>query len=187
MDSTICEVYGLQRQGIGFGYTEVRGYPPLLATRAGAGEVMHSRLRGWSANTGRGVARFLGETFTRVRQPEVTGLLVMRADCGCYSHDTIATWRKHGVRLSVTARMAKDLHKVISAVPEEARTPITYWSSTCAFGLDEQAEPISGAVVAPREVTQSGNRSAFSFPCHRAWDQPRKLLRCAPGPTPDCR
>jgi hypothetical protein len=59
MDSTICEVYGLLKQGVGFGYTKVRGYHPLLATRADTGEVLHSRLRGGSAFTARGAAGFL--------------------------------------------------------------------------------------------------------------------------------
>jgi hypothetical protein len=54
MDSTIGEVYGLLKQGVGFGYTKVRGYHPLLATRADTGEVLHSRLRGGSAFTARG-------------------------------------------------------------------------------------------------------------------------------------
>jgi hypothetical protein len=54
MDSTICETYGLAKQGVGFGYTKVRGCHPLLATRADTAEVLHSRLRGGSAHTARG-------------------------------------------------------------------------------------------------------------------------------------
>lgn len=46
VDSTICETYRLATQRAGFGYTKVRGYHPLLAIRAGSGEVLHSRLRG---------------------------------------------------------------------------------------------------------------------------------------------
>jgi hypothetical protein len=33
VDSTICEVYGNQKQGAGYGYTHVLGCHPLLATR----------------------------------------------------------------------------------------------------------------------------------------------------------
>ena len=33
VDSTICETYGLAKQGARFGHTKVRGYHPLLATR----------------------------------------------------------------------------------------------------------------------------------------------------------
>ncbi len=34
VDSTICEVAGQKKHGASFGYTKVRGYHPLLATRA---------------------------------------------------------------------------------------------------------------------------------------------------------
>src|SRR3989304_175233 len=38
LDSTICETYGLKKQGaLHHGYTHVRGYHPLLAVAAGAG------------------------------------------------------------------------------------------------------------------------------------------------------
>ena len=45
VDSTICEVYGKQKQGAGYGYTHVLGYHPMLATRADTGEVLHARMR----------------------------------------------------------------------------------------------------------------------------------------------
>ena len=67
LDSTICPTYGLAKQGMGFGYTKVRGYHPLLATRAGSGEMLHQRLRGGSAHTARGAVWALRETFARVR------------------------------------------------------------------------------------------------------------------------
>jgi len=59
VDSTICETYGLKKQGARFGYTSRRGYHPLLATVAGTEEVVGVRLRGGNAHTGRGVAGFL--------------------------------------------------------------------------------------------------------------------------------
>jgi hypothetical protein len=37
-DSTICEVYGHDKQGATYGYTRRLGYHPLLATRAETGE-----------------------------------------------------------------------------------------------------------------------------------------------------
>src|SRR5438034_5816521 len=51
-DSTICEVYGLAKQGAAFGHTKVRGYHPLLPCGAGTGDLLHARLRGGNANTG---------------------------------------------------------------------------------------------------------------------------------------
>ena len=63
LDSTICETYGLAKEGARHhGYTGARGYHPLLAIAAGTGEVLMSRLREGRANTARGAAHFLRET-----------------------------------------------------------------------------------------------------------------------------
>jgi hypothetical protein len=60
LDSTICETYGLQKEGARHhGYTRVRGYHPLLAIAAGTGDVLMARLREGRANTARGAAHFL--------------------------------------------------------------------------------------------------------------------------------
>ena len=68
LDSTICETYGLAKEGARHhGYTGARGYHPLLAIAAGTGEVLMSRLREGRANTARGAANFLRETVGRVR------------------------------------------------------------------------------------------------------------------------
>lgn len=49
LDSTICEVHGHAKQGAGYGYTKCLGYHPLVATRAGTGEILFSRMRKGSA------------------------------------------------------------------------------------------------------------------------------------------
>src|SRR6266508_2218851 len=74
LDSTICETYGLAKQGGSrFTYTHVRGYHPLVAVVAGTGDVVHSRLRGGPANSGRGAGSFLTECFARIREAGATG------------------------------------------------------------------------------------------------------------------
>ena len=46
LDSTICETYGLAKEGARhYGYTGQRGYHPLLAVAAGTGDVLMARLR----------------------------------------------------------------------------------------------------------------------------------------------
>ena len=46
LDSTICETYGLAKEGARHhGYTGKRGYHPLLAIAAGTGDVLMARLR----------------------------------------------------------------------------------------------------------------------------------------------
>ena len=68
LDSTICETYGLAKEGARHhGYTGKRGYHPLLAVAAGTGDVLMCRLREGRANTARGAAHFLRDG--RVRYP----------------------------------------------------------------------------------------------------------------------
>ena len=54
LDSTLCETYGLAKEGARHpGYTGARGYHPLLAVAAGTGDVLMARLREGRANTAR--------------------------------------------------------------------------------------------------------------------------------------
>ena len=78
VDSTICEVHGYAKQGATYGYTRVRGYHPLLATRADTDEVVHTRMRKGSAASARGAQRFVRETVRRVRRAGATGPLTLR-------------------------------------------------------------------------------------------------------------
>ena len=56
LDSTICETYGLVKEGARHhSYTGQRGYHPLLAVAAGTGDVLMARLREGRANTDRGL------------------------------------------------------------------------------------------------------------------------------------
>ena len=128
LDSTICETYGLQKEGaLHHGYTHVRGYHPLLAVAAGTGDVLMARLREGRANTVRGAAHFLTETIGRVRGAGASGQLTMRADSGFYAHAVVVVCRKMDVRFSITLRMSKGIRSRIEAIPEEAWTPIPYW------------------------------------------------------------
>jgi hypothetical protein len=128
LDSTICETYGLKKEGARHhGYTHVRGYHPLLAVAAGTGDVLMARLREGRANTVRGAAHFLGETIGRVRQAGASGQLTVRADSGFYAHAVVAACRKLEVRFSITIRQQRSLRALIEAIPEQAWTPIPYW------------------------------------------------------------
>ena len=128
LDSTICETYGLAKEGARHhGYTGVRGYHPLLTVAAGTGDVLMSRLREGRANTARGAAHFLRETVSRVRYGGARGQLTVRADSGFYTHAVAAVCRRMDVRFSITIRQHKSLRHLIEAIPEDAWTPIPYW------------------------------------------------------------
>jgi hypothetical protein len=128
IDSSIHETYGLQKQGgAKFTHTKVRGYHPLYAVIAGTADVVHSRLRGGNANSGRGAAGFVTETVNRVRAAGATGPLTLRADSGFYSRKVVDACRKAGVRFSITVKLNKALHKAIAAIDDKAWTPIPYF------------------------------------------------------------
>ena len=128
LDSTICETYGLAKEGARqHGYTGVRGYHPLLAVAAGTGDVLMARLREGRANTARGAAHFLRETVGRVRAAGASGELTVRADSGFYNHAVVAVCRKQDVRFSITIRQQPNVRMLIEAIPQEDWTPIPYW------------------------------------------------------------
>ena len=136
LDSTICEVCGKAKHGAGFGYTKELGYHPILATRAGTGELLHVRMRKGSANTQRGTKRFVEELVARLRRAGATGELVMRFDSGFWSNATIATLARLGVGYTMGVRMVKSVVTAVAAIDEGAWTPIDY---TCD-GIAEVAE-----------------------------------------------
>ncbi|MDQ3708756.1 MAG: IS1380 family transposase [Actinomycetota bacterium] len=126
IDSTICETHGYAKQGATFGYTRVRGYHPLLATRADTGEILHTRMRKGSANSARGAQRFVRETIRRVRRAGATGPIILRADSAFLSNKVIDACRDHDVRFSITVRATKAVVAAIEGIDEKEWVDIPY-------------------------------------------------------------
>ena len=175
LDSTICETYGLAKEGARHhGYTGARGYHPLLAVAAGTGDVLMARLRESRANTARGAAHFLRETVGRVRYGGARGQLTVRADSGFYTHAVVAVCRRMDVRFSITIRQHKSLHNLIEAIPEDAWTPIPYWMDGAAdvaettytpFQAEADAAPVRLIVrrVKPTPGSQLALFATYSY------------------------
>ena len=145
LDSTICETYGLAKEGARHHtYTHVRGYHPLLAIAAGTGDVLMARLREGRANTARGAAHFLGETIGRVRFAGAIGQLTVRADSGFYGHAVVAVCRARKVRFSITIRQSPATRRLIEAIPDDAWTPIPYWLDGGADVAETEYTPFAG-------------------------------------------
>ena len=145
LDSTICETYGLAKEGARHhSYTGQRGYHPLLAIAAGTGDVLMSRLREGRANTVRGAAHFLRETVGRVRHAGATGQLTVRADSGFYAHALVAVCREMDVRFSITIRQHARLRELIETIPEQDWTPIPYWMDGAADVAETTYTPFQG-------------------------------------------
>ena len=128
LDPTICETYGLSKEGAQrHNCAGQRGYHPLFTIAAGTGDVLMARLRKGRANTPRGAARFLREAISRVRYASAKGQLTMRADSGFYTHPIVVPCRDKGVRFSITVRQHPSVRNIIEAIPEADWTPISYW------------------------------------------------------------
>jgi Transposase DDE domain group 1 len=128
IDSTLCETYGLGKDGAReVMRTGRRGYHPLLAVLAGTGDIAHARLRRGRSNDATAAPVFIKETISRLRCAGATGEIVLRADSGFYLHDVVGACRAADVRFSITARMIGKLRSVIEAIPESDWTPIPYF------------------------------------------------------------
>ena len=175
LDSTVCETYGLAKEGARHhGYTGQRGYHPLLAVAAGTGDVLMARLREGRAITARGAAHFLRETLSRVRYAGAKGQLTVRADSGFYTHAIIALCRRMKVRFSITVRLHRSLRLLIEAIPEGEWTPIPYWMEGAAdvaetsytpFRTEPDAKPVRLIVrrVKPTPGSQLALFASYSY------------------------
>src|SRR3954468_21702581 len=134
LDDTMRETHGYAKQGAGYGYTKVKGLNALLATIStplAAPVIAAARLRSGSTNSARGAGPLLREALGTARRcgaggPDGTGLLLVRADSACYTHDVIAAARQGGACFSVTARMTATVKAAIGSIGEDRWTAIHY-------------------------------------------------------------
>ena len=126
LDSTICVVHGKKKHGAAYGYTKALGYHPLLATRAGTGEILLSRMRKGSAGSSRGIIGFVNELAATVKRGGVTGPICVRADSAFWSGDLIARLTKHGMDWSITVPNHASIQAAITRIPDEAWVDIDY-------------------------------------------------------------
>lgn len=118
IDSTICPTHGTKKEGQAIGYTKVHGYHPLLATRAGTGEVLHVRLRKGSANTQRGIGRFVDELIAKINRAGATGPKLLRADSGFQRVKTFQRLERAGWKYSIAARNTSKVRAEIELIDE---------------------------------------------------------------------
>ena len=157
LDSTICETYGLAKEGARHhSYTGQRGYHPLLAVAAGTGDVLMARLRKGRANTARGSAHFLRETVGRVRYGGARGQLTVRADSGFYTHAIVkpsaVRWMSASPSPSASAKACAILSRPYRRTDW---TPIPYWMDGAADCGRDHATPPSRVSPTPRRCGSS--------------------------------
>jgi Transposase DDE domain group 1 len=126
VDSFVGEVCGRLKQGAAYGYTQLLGYHPILATRADTREALHIRLRKGSANTQKGIKRFTDELIARVERAGATGVKLLRADSGFWNTKVIERLEQAGWQYSIGVRMIKTVRAAVAAIDEDAWQRIDY-------------------------------------------------------------
>src|SRR3954470_23548639 len=156
VDSFVGEVFGPKKQGAAFGYTRVRGYHPILATRADTGEVLHIRLRTGSANTSRGMLRFCDELIARVMRAGATGPKLLRADSGFWSRATFDRLQRAGWQFSIGVRLQPAVRARIEQIDEPAWTTPEDYPPTSIAQITETT--LTGRRLVVRRVGTLGRQ-----------------------------
>jgi hypothetical protein len=134
VDSFVGEVCGRLKQGAAYGYTQVLGYHPILATRADTREALHIRLRRGSASTQKGIARFCDELIARVTRAGASGVKLLRADSGFWNTKVFERLERAGWQYSIGVRMIKTVRATVEAIDEAA------WTSIADYPDDGEAQ-----------------------------------------------
>jgi hypothetical protein len=177
VDDTIIEVHGHAKQGVGFGYSGVRGLNALLATLAvpfaaatTAPVIVAQRLRRGSVGSPRGAKRLVGDAVKAARRLLGQGqLMVVRMDSAFYGRGAVHAALAGGAAVSVTVRMDKRVKAAIAAIDDTVWTPIEYtdaifddatgrWVSRAevaevpftAFAAQKQTDRVPGRLVVRR-------------------------------------
>jgi hypothetical protein len=137
VDSFVGEVHGRAKQGAAFGYTRVRGYHPILATRADSVEVLHIRLRKGSANTSRGMLRFTDELIARVDRAGATGPKLLHADSGFWAKKTFDRLDRAGWQFSIGVRLQPHVRAAVEQIDETSWTTLEDYPPTSIAQIAE--------------------------------------------------
>ena len=156
VDSFVGEVCGRLKQGAGYGYTQLLGYHPILATRADTREALHIRLRKGSANTQRGIERFTDELIARVTRAGATGVKLFRADSGFWNSKVFKRLEKAGWQYSIGVRMIKTVRAAVEAIDEDA------WTTVADYPADGEAQ------IAETRAVRLGQVDADAHPGRRS-------------------
>ncbi len=148
VDSFIGEVHGYEKQGASFGYTKRRGYHPLMASRAGTGEVLHVRLRKGKAHSSRGVLRFAEELIARVARAGARGEKLLRADSAFWNNALIKRLDQAGWLYSISICCQKPVAERIASIPEAD------WQALADYPADGEAQIAETTLVGKRMIVR---------------------------------
>jgi hypothetical protein len=158
IDDTMRQTHGYHKQGVGYGYSGVKGLNAMLAvasTPVAAPVIAATRLRKGSTNSAKGAPRLISDALVTARRAGASGTVTVRADSAYYNHGVIAAARRGGARFSVTARMDPAVRKAITAIPGGDWVAIKY--PNAIYDPDEQRW-VSDAEVAEIDFTAFTSR-----------------------------
>ena len=176
IDSFVGEVYGYQKDGAAYGYTHVLGYHPIIATRADTGEVLHIRARAGSANTQRGLKRFVEELLARVRRAGYTGRIVIRADSGYENQTVMRLLDRRGVEFSIAVKQHKHIRGLIDQIAETDWAAVSDYPDTGEAQVADTQHPGTGfRLIARRTRLVGAQADLFPNWRHHAFVTNRNL------------
>jgi hypothetical protein len=165
VDSQQKRVYGHAKQGAAFGFTKIQGKGLLVrglnvlaasvCTPLAAPVIAGTRLRGGNASSARGAASMITEAVTTARAAGCTGTLIVRMDSAFYGSPACSAARRAGACFSVTVRIDPKIRAAITAIGEDAWTPIRY---PRAIWDDQLGRWVSDAQIAEVEYTAFTSR-----------------------------
>jgi hypothetical protein len=184
IDDTIREVHGYQKQGSSYGYTKVKGLNAMLATistPSSAPVILEASLRKGSTRSGKGASMMLTRALTQTKDL-LTGVgqrVWVRADSAFCTHKNVAAVLKAGATFSFTIPTWPTVTAAISAIPQDAWTPIRYPN---AIWEEETGEWISDAEVAEVPFTAfTSKKHSEQVPCRLIVRRVRRLQAATSG------
>jgi len=163
VDSFIQEVHGKHKQGASYGYTRKLGYHPLIATRAGSGELLHVRFQTGRANTQRGITRFTDELIARVRRAGAGGEILLRADSGFHNKALRTRLAGKGVLYSISVRLTAPTLAAIGLIADDAWSVLADYPETGEAQIAETT--VGGERLIVRRVRQPSSDGAWRRQC----------------------
>ena len=104
--------------------------------------MLHIRLRKGSANTQKGMLRFIDELIARVERAGATGVKLLRADSGFWNTRVFKRLEKAGWQYSIAVRMTKTVRVLVEQIDEDAWTRVADYPKD---GEAQIAETVYGA------------------------------------------
>ncbi len=150
----------------------------VISTPLAAPVIAATRLRGGTANSARGAASLAAEAISTARRAGCTGQIVVRIDSAYYSAAVLGAIRRGGACFSVTVRMDPKIRAAITAIGEDAWTPVTY---PRAIWDEDQGRLISDAEVAEVPDTAFASKKGKAITARLIVRRVKDLNRKAAG------